>query len=143
MCCLPCRVPRCRLCEKKARKAFFRLSQKEKEEWTFTDDDQLVCTKCVYQMEKGEFNPSKRGLLSSRRRMLETVSGLKKIRSGKVWERSTSFNEPYKEAPSVTKKVSKVKAGAIDETYKRDSSVTKQLSKRGGGSDGVNLEFRG
>lgn len=68
-----------------------------------------MCTRCLLELEKGEVsNTSQRELLgSSSRRVKSSASRLKKIGSGKVWDRSTSFNEPYKQSPAVTEKLSK------------------------------------
>jgi len=65
------------------------------------------------QLEKGEVtNTSKRGLLNSEKRVHATVSKLKKIGSGKVWERGSSFKAPYQESPAVTAKLSKFRKQA-------------------------------
>eukprot|EP00210_Caulerpa_lentillifera_P007972 g7611.t1 len=109
----------CAICEKKSKKAYFRLKTEEKRKWSFLEG-QGVCVECLLALEmgyseidqKGRYKPCFINRHTSSYKTNKTQykrrSRLKKLDSGKAWERSRSFRAPYIESPSVTEKVAKL-----------------------------------
>lgn len=113
----------CAICDKKSKKAYFRLKSEEKRKWSFLEGHG-ICVECLLSLEMGYSDFDQRGRYSSRvlsRHSTQKTKGklssrqtrLKKVDSGKAWERSRSFRAPYIESPSVTEKVAKCNGKAI------------------------------
>jgi len=113
----------CEICDKKSKKAYFRLKSEEKRKWSFLEGHG-ICVECLLSLEMGYSNFDQSGRYSSRvlsRHSTQKTKGklsspqtrLKKVDSGKAWERSRSFRAPYIESPSVTEKVAKCNGNAI------------------------------
>jgi len=116
--CIPCvrGASYCSECQKPISKPYYKLSPEEKEEWSYFEGE-LLCLDCSLEVERGKWNPhsSSRDLLSTSRKgtPVKRDSRLKTLQSGKRWERTISFNAPYKESPEVSQKVSKCKLYSV------------------------------
>lgn len=104
-CCMPMR---CANCSKRPPKRLYRMNSEELREWEFSNG-MLFCERCCHELEKGEimYTSSQHGLLRSKGSVTQGSRVLKKVDSGKVWDKSSSFRQPYKQSPAVTEKLSK------------------------------------
>ncbi|GMH41029.1 hypothetical protein BSKO_08939 [Bryopsis sp. KO-2023] len=121
------RVPSCALCEKEAKKPFNKLSGAERRIWVFHEGN-IYCTKCLITHRVEKFQKEKSSQFQ--KRVTEVVaeryvrppreSALRKVLSGKAWDKSSSFKAPYVESPSVTEKLQR---------YSRSQTVSVQEKK--------------